>query len=63
MSLDWAYCVEHGCSFPVGARCPLCLLALVSRCSCGRRLLPSFRYCDGCGKPLAYTGQTQRLGA
>lgn len=31
-------------------------------CLCGRSLLPSMRFCDACGRPLSYTGQTVRLG-
>jgi hypothetical protein len=29
--------------------------------SCRRPLEPGSQYCDGCGKPVAYTGQTTRL--
>ena len=31
------------------------------RCSCGRSLDPGAHYCDACGQPVAFTGETTRL--
>lgn len=33
----------------------------LTECSCGRSLLPGMRFCDACGRPVSYTGQTVRL--
>lgn len=33
----------------------------LTQCSCGRSLLPGMRFCDACGRPLSYTGKTERL--
>lgn len=34
----------------------------LTECPCGRSLMPGMRFCDACGRPLSYTGQTVRLG-
>lgn len=34
----------------------------ITECSCGRSVLPGMRFCDACGRPLSYTGKTERLG-
>lgn len=32
-----------------------------TECECGRDLLPTMKFCDACGRPLSYTGKTERL--
>lgn len=33
----------------------------MSICTCGRTLQSGALFCDACGRPVAYTGQTERL--